>query len=130
MSKGPFASADTLKDYLDVSVHTVRQWVRDGKIPRTAYMKIGTTYRFHVPAVQDALMHYEERRSLTTAEREAITAKLIEDIDSMPTDTPKRLKKDTVADVETQLEHEYKGTSPLDDIEVDQSIESLLDENL
>lgn len=130
MSKGPFASADTLKDYLGVSIHTVRQWVRDGKIPKSSYMKVGMTYRFHILAVQDALMHYEERRDLTDADREEIAARILERVDSMPDDTPRHLDGEDVKCVEGALEAKYEGQPDSDPDITDAEVDRVFDEDL
>lgn len=51
----PLVPIDDLARYLTVSVSTVRSWVRKNQIPRSAYMKIGNTYRFCMSDVINAL---------------------------------------------------------------------------
>jgi len=41
-----------IADYFAVSVSTVRGWVKQGLIPRDAYLKIGSTYRFDVVMIE------------------------------------------------------------------------------
>lgn len=128
--KGPFASTDTLKDYLDVSVHTIRQWVRDSKIPRTAYLKIGNTYRFHIGAVQDALMNYDDRKKLTPKERDALALSFIEQAALPPSDKPEGIPEEVVSLAEENLERQVHGLQPLrEHVEVDSELESILDEH-
>ena len=50
-----FVPIDKLAEHLCVKVTTVRQWVKRGLIPRSAYLRIGNTYRFHIPEVVSAL---------------------------------------------------------------------------
>jgi excisionase family DNA binding protein len=45
----------TLAEYLHIRVSTVRSWVKCGYIPRSAYLKIGNTYRFNIADVVKAL---------------------------------------------------------------------------
>lgn len=45
-----------LAEHLAVSISTVRQWVRNGHIPEGTYIKVGTTYRFDLKAVERALI--------------------------------------------------------------------------
>mgnify|MGYP003329408558 CR=1 FL=1 len=50
-----FVPIDKLADHLHIKVSTVRQWIKHGLIPRSTYLKIGNTYRFHISAVVQAL---------------------------------------------------------------------------
>lgn len=45
--KSPFVTIESLAQYLQVSVSTIRVWVRNGHIPDTTYIKLGNTYRFN-----------------------------------------------------------------------------------
>jgi excisionase family DNA binding protein len=131
MTKGPFASTDTLKDYLDVSVHTIRQWVRDGKIPRTSYLLIGNTYRFHIRAVQDALLYHNERRELTPKQREDIALKIVENLDGVASDAPSHIKTDKLEHAENKLQDQVDGV-PITENKVDigDDFDSILDDDL
>lgn len=41
---------------LTVSISTVRTWLRQGYIPKSTYIKVGTTYRFDKEGVVKALI--------------------------------------------------------------------------
>jgi excisionase family DNA binding protein len=56
MNDEPLVPIEELAKKFTVSVSTVRAWLRQGHIPPHTYMKIGTTYRFDVAKVMDALM--------------------------------------------------------------------------
>lgn len=51
----PFVPIEELAKHFAVSVSTVRAWIRQGHIPKHAYLKIGNTYRFQVSKVVAAL---------------------------------------------------------------------------
>lgn len=55
MTQYELVLADELGAHLRVRPETIRAWVRTGKIPRSTYLKVGTTYRFDVEAVVAAL---------------------------------------------------------------------------
>ena len=46
---------DSVADYFSVSVSTVRNWLRRGKLPESTYIKIGQTYRFNFQRVAEAM---------------------------------------------------------------------------
>jgi excisionase family DNA binding protein len=46
---------DSVADYFSVSVSTVRNWLRQGKLPESTYIKIGQTYRFNLQRVAEAM---------------------------------------------------------------------------
>ncbi len=50
-----FVPISKLADHLHIKVSTVREWLKRGYIPRSAYLKIGNTYRFHLSEVIKAL---------------------------------------------------------------------------
>ena len=54
--KEPFVPIGDVAEHFCVSVSTIRAWLRSGRIPEGTYIKLGTTYRFKVSAVTDALM--------------------------------------------------------------------------
>lgn len=41
--------------YFSISVSTVRSWMRKGEIPANTYIKVGSTYRFNIDALDTAL---------------------------------------------------------------------------
>jgi len=51
----PFVPIEELAKHFSVSVSTVRAWIRQGHIPKHAYLKIGNTYRFSISKVVAAL---------------------------------------------------------------------------
>ena len=53
----PFVPIEELAKHFAVSVSTVRAWIRQGHIPKHAYLKIGNTYRFSISKVVAALAH-------------------------------------------------------------------------
>jgi hypothetical protein len=55
MTDEAFVPIEKLATHFCVTVHTIRSWVRQGHIPRNAYIKAGNTYRFSVPRVMEAL---------------------------------------------------------------------------
>ena len=62
----PFASIDVLAKQLGVSVSTLRVWTHKKEIPKDTYIQVGTTYRYRINAVIDALTKKE-----ATAEQDA-----------------------------------------------------------
>ena len=56
MSDEPLVPIEELAKKFTISVSTIRSWIREGHIPPYTYLKIGTTYRFDVARVVDALM--------------------------------------------------------------------------
>jgi hypothetical protein len=51
----PFVPIEDLAKHFTVSISTVRAWLRQGLIPKDTYIKVGSTYRFNVPKVVEAL---------------------------------------------------------------------------
>lgn len=52
---GPYVTIGDTASHLGVSISTIRKWVREVRIPRNTYIKVGNTYRFDVAAVAAAL---------------------------------------------------------------------------
>jgi|SanBayMetagenome_1026888.scaffolds.fasta_scaffold00063_8 excisionase family DNA binding protein len=63
MAEDKYVAIDKVADYFQVSVSTVRSWVRTGAVPETAYLKIGKTYRFQLPEVENALRAHNTAKS-------------------------------------------------------------------
>ena len=65
MSK--YVKISELAELLGVSVHTVRQWVRNGKIPRHTYYKVGKTYRFDFEMIETGFRtdHWGDQHTTT-----------------------------------------------------------------
>lgn len=55
MTEEVFVPIEKLAAKFCVTIHTIRAWVRQGHIPRSAYVKVGNTYRFSVERVTAAL---------------------------------------------------------------------------
>lgn len=56
-----WAVVEEVAQALRVKPSTVRDWVRNGSIPRHTYIKAGNTYRFDIPAVIAALRADNEK---------------------------------------------------------------------
>ena len=52
-----FVPIGDVADKFSVSKHTVRQWLRKGKIPADMYVKIGNTYRYNLHGIDNAFLH-------------------------------------------------------------------------
>lgn len=132
MSIGPFASSETLGEYLDMSVHTIRQWVKDGKIPRNAYIKVGNTYRFHVGAVQDALINFDKRKELTDEEREALALEYLKQVDVVATNADTPASSYELEQAERELQNQVDGTSRYaqhGELNIDPELDAMLNDN-
>jgi excisionase family DNA binding protein len=51
-----FVPIGDVADRFSVSRHTVRQWLRKGKIPSDMYIKIGNTYRYNLQGIENAFL--------------------------------------------------------------------------
>ena len=51
----PFVTVEELAQHFKVSVSTLRAWIRNGHIPTDTYLKIGSTYRFCLEDVSNAM---------------------------------------------------------------------------
>lgn len=63
MAEDKYVAIDKIAEHLQVSVSTVRAWVRTGVLPDTSYIKIGKTYRFQLPDVVNALRAYNTAKT-------------------------------------------------------------------
>ena len=63
MAEDKYVAIDKVADYFQVSVSTVRAWVRTGTLPETTYLRIGKTYRFQLPEVENALRVHNAAKS-------------------------------------------------------------------
>ena len=52
-----FVPIGEVADKFSVSKHTVRQWLRKGKIPADMYVKIGNTYRYNLQGIENAFLN-------------------------------------------------------------------------
>ena len=53
--ESPYVNINTVVDYFQVSLSTIRKWVYTGKIPASSYIKVGDIYRFRLDEVEAAL---------------------------------------------------------------------------
>tara|TARA_R110000822_G_scaffold184109_2_gene323509 strand:- start:133 stop:465 length:333 start_codon:yes stop_codon:yes gene_type:complete len=72
--KSPFVTIENLSQYFNVSVSTIRAWVRQGHIPEATYIRLGNTYRFDRAAVAESLMQAQKAAALSTAPQSAVVA--------------------------------------------------------
>jgi hypothetical protein len=56
MTTEKFVPIEDLANHFSVSVSTIRSWVRQEHIPKSTYLKVGSTYRFSITKVADALL--------------------------------------------------------------------------
>jgi excisionase family DNA binding protein len=52
-----YVPIENVAKHFSVSISTIRAWIRQGKIPKGTFMKLGTTYRFKLSAVESALVN-------------------------------------------------------------------------
>ena len=57
MMSDNFVPIGDVADKFSVSKHTVRQWLRKGKIPADMYVKIGNTYRYNLQGIENAFLN-------------------------------------------------------------------------
>ena len=67
-----YVPIEELADYLHMKASTVRSWIKSGKIPSTAYLKINNTYRFFIPDVVEALKKTSESDIAMEAKAEIV----------------------------------------------------------
>lgn len=53
--ESPYVNINTVVDYFQVSISTIRKWVYTGEIPASSYIKVGDIYRFRLDEVEAAL---------------------------------------------------------------------------
>ena len=52
---GPYVTIEKLANHLQVSISTIRGWVRNKHIPEDTYIRVVNTYRFCIDDVTAAL---------------------------------------------------------------------------
>jgi len=57
-----YVPIEDVAKYFSVSISTIRAWVRQQDIPQDTYIKVGSTYRFCIEDVADALTKAEKKR--------------------------------------------------------------------
>lgn len=55
MADSPFVTTEQVAEHFNVSLWTVRDWVKRGIIPPSAYIRVSKTQRFKLEAVEAAL---------------------------------------------------------------------------
>jgi len=73
MEKG-YATIREVAEYFGVSVSTVRNWLREGVIPDSTFIKVKETYRFNMPLVEAALLAARDKKA-AAKETKAAAAK-------------------------------------------------------
>ena len=61
---------EEVAEYCGVSLSTVRNWLRNGTIPKDIYMKVGKTIRFDLELVLNYLMNYKEEEKESEHEKD------------------------------------------------------------
>ncbi len=54
-----YVTINAVAEKFNVSVSTIRQWIRKDNIPRNTYIKVGNTYRFILEEVENSLRGIE-----------------------------------------------------------------------
>lgn len=131
MSNSPYLAIEPLANYFNVSVSTVRLWIREGTIPEKSYIKVANTYRLHVKAVENALIRHKE--GATAEELNAESLAIIESLDAMEFDTKagvSHIKEDKLDEAEAELEAKVRGVPNVkEDPELDDELQAILDDN-
>ena len=68
--EAPYVPVEELAKYFSVSVQTIRAWVRQNIIPAETYIKIGSTYRFNIADVENALVNKSQQEAAVADFRE------------------------------------------------------------
>jgi excisionase family DNA binding protein len=50
-----YVTINAVAEKFNVSVSTIRQWIRKDNIPRSTYIKVGNTYRFKLDEIEKSL---------------------------------------------------------------------------
>jgi predicted site-specific integrase-resolvase len=59
---GKYVPIEDVAKHFSVSISTIRAWVRQQDIPQDTYIKVGSTYRFCIEDVADALTKAEKKK--------------------------------------------------------------------
>jgi excisionase family DNA binding protein len=62
MADSPYVAITDLAKHFQVSVSTIRLWIRRGVIPPENYLKVGNTFRFRLPEVEEAVRSFNTKR--------------------------------------------------------------------
>jgi excisionase family DNA binding protein len=58
MSDEKYITIEQVAEHYQVSISTVRAWIRTGVIPLDSYLKVGKTFRFQLTDVDAAIRAY------------------------------------------------------------------------
>jgi excisionase family DNA binding protein len=50
-----YVTIQEVADHYLVSISTIRAWIRTKTLPQEAYLRVGNTYRFKIPVVDEYL---------------------------------------------------------------------------
>jgi len=65
---GPYVTIEKLANHLQVSISTIRGWVRNKHIPEDTYIRVVNTYRFCIDDVTAALSAGNSKDTESTTE--------------------------------------------------------------
>ncbi len=68
MNGAPYVPIEDVAKHFTVTISCIRGWVRQGKIPKHTYIKLGNTYRFNIPLVVDALTQMQKEEPVPAVE--------------------------------------------------------------
>ena len=76
-----YVTINAVAEKFNVSISTIRQWIRKDNIPRNTYIKVGNTYRFILEEVENSLREIKpdttQKWQDTLAEKEDTLQSLI-----------------------------------------------------
>lgn len=64
MNGAPYVPIEDVAKHFTVTISCIRGWVRQGKIPKHTYIKLGNTYRFNIPLVVEALTQMQKEETV------------------------------------------------------------------
>lgn len=67
MGDDRYLTIQELAKHFNVSVSTVRSWMRTGALTADKYLKVGNTFRFRVPEVEESLRAYSAKKAAARA---------------------------------------------------------------
>jgi excisionase family DNA binding protein len=69
---GKYVPIEDVAKHFSVSISTIRAWVRQQDIPQDTYIKVGSTYRFNIEDVANALTKAEKKEEPVLMEAGAV----------------------------------------------------------
>jgi len=130
MSNGPYVGIEALANYFGVSTSTIRQWLRADKIPDSTYLRVGLTYRFHLRAIEDALLNYKSREGMTSEERAKFADAIIQSLDSSVDETQAGISERRLREANAELDAKSRGVPYLkEDQSLDEELSSILEDD-